>query len=82
MNDAIQRTVQQAFVTLAFLTAALSAVGQETEEETEDQSGGYVEEVVVTVERREQNLQDLGVTAYSFEGDDLKMQGVQDVTDL
>ena len=82
MNYAIQRTAQQAFVALASLATALPTLGQQAEEETEDQPGGYVEEVVVTVERREQNLQDLGVTAYSFEGDDLKMQGVQDVTDL
>ena len=85
MNYAIQAIpmgAQRALATLACLAATLPVVGQETEEEPEDQAGAYVEEVVVTVERREQNLQDLGVTAYSFEGDDLKMQGVQDVTDL
>ena len=36
----------------------------------------------VTVERRGQELQDLGVTAYSFDGDSLKIQGVQNLTDL
>ena len=66
--------------TLAFAPFAIAA--EEETEETEPQPGTYDEELVVTVERREQNLQDLGVTAYSFQGDDLKMQGAQDLTDL
>ena len=36
----------------------------------------------VTVERRDQSLQDMGVTAYSFDGEGLKIQGVQSLTDL
>ena len=36
----------------------------------------------VTVERRGQALQDLGVTAYRFDGDDMKLHGVQNLTDL
>ena len=36
----------------------------------------------VTVERRGQALQDLGATAYSFDGESLKIQGVQNLTDL
>ena len=36
----------------------------------------------VTVERRGQALQDLGATAYSFDGESLKAQGVQNLTDL
>ena len=85
MNKTMRRAVQRSVSALAAGTLAIASfpgAAQETDEETEDRSGAYVEEVVVTVERREQNLQDLGVTAYSFQGDDLKMQGVQDVTDL
>ena len=36
----------------------------------------------VTVERRGQALQDLGVTAYSFDGEAMKARGVQNLTDL
>jgi len=57
-------------------------LAQEETEEAEEQPRRAIEEVVVTVERREQNLQDVGVTAYNFQGEDLKMQGVQDITDL
>ncbi|MCY4094909.1 MAG: TonB-dependent receptor plug domain-containing protein [Gammaproteobacteria bacterium] len=59
------------------------AFAQENEEEATDEGDAVtMEEVIVTVERREQNLQDLGATAYSFEGENLKMQGVVDLTDL
>ena len=84
MNHAIQRTFRGALGALATgsLVAALPVTGQENGDEAEEPSDTYEEEIVVTVERREQNLQELGVTAYSFQGDDLKMQGAQDLTDL
>jgi len=66
---------------LGLLAATWPSAAQQSAQEEEAEES-YIEEVVVTVERREQNLQDLGVTAYSFQGDDLKMQGVQDITDL
>ena len=37
---------------------------------------------VVTVERRVQNLLDVGVTAFTFDGESLQIRGVQDLTDL
>ena len=41
-----------------------------------------IQEVIVTTERREVNLQDLGGTAVSFTGEELALQGIQDITDL
>ena len=64
------------------VNVGLLAQEEESEAETTEIDERYIEEVVVTVERREQNLQDIGVTAYNFQGDDLKQQGVQDLTDL
>ena len=72
-------------VFMASILIALSplAKAQEQEDETSDEAETVaMEEVIVTVERREQNLQDLGATAYSFDGENLKMQGVVDLTDL
>ena len=82
------QTAKRVLVTLTSLFLGMLAIpgrGEQAataagEENAADE--GYIEEVIVTVERREQNLQDLGVTAYSFQGEDLKMQGVQDLTDL
>ena len=59
---------------------AVQGFAQEADEaEAEERA---IEEIIVTVERREQNLQDLGVTAYNFMGEDLALLGAQDITDL
>lgn len=52
-----------------------SAVDQSVEEPEDD-------EIVVTVERRRQTLQDLAGTAAVLQGEDLKRQGIQNITDL
>lgn len=41
-----------------------------------------IENIIVTVERRAQSIQDLAGTAVTFSGEDLKAIGVQDLTDL
>ena len=41
-----------------------------------------VDEVIVTVERREQSLQDYAGTAAQISGDDLKKLGIANMTDL
>ena len=64
---------------LAF--GSVSAYGQEANEETEKDESD-VERIVVTVERRSQDIQDLGGTAFAFSGEELKSQGIQDITDI
>ncbi|MGI9345299.1 MAG: TonB-dependent receptor domain-containing protein [Gammaproteobacteria bacterium] len=56
----------------------------ETNEDIPESSFGFddIEEVVVTVERREQSLQDVAGTAASFDGEELKLLGVQNINDL
>ncbi len=46
------------------------------------QSQRLMEEVIVTVERRQESLQDYAGTAVAFSGEDLKMQGIQNLADL
>ena len=60
----------------------LSWQGPLQAEEAASEEQAVIEEIVVTVERREQNLQDLGATVYNFDGDELRLQGVQNITDL
>lgn len=57
------------------------AVEPEREEATNRQ-GRVIEEVIVTVERREESLQGYAGTAVAFSGEDLKMQGIQNLVDL
>ena len=91
------RPLRRTLLALA-AAAALPAAAQEPAEEASDDAADaatqelapvdadvtiedFLEEIT-TVERRQQRLQDLGATAYNFVGYDLKMQGVQNLTDL
>lgn len=77
--------VQRPVAVISVLSMAAFSYAQEESTagpEEEESQRPAMEEVVVTVERREQNLQDVGVTAYNFQGEDLKLQGVQNITDL
>jgi len=66
------------FIAALFASTALApaAFAQDAAEDT------VRDEIVVTVERREQSLQDLAGTAVVLQGDDLKKQGIQNITDL
>lgn len=87
-NDTMKKLINQTLAKSSTLCVWLCLVNwgafaqEETEETSPEIDESKIEEVIVTVERREQNLQDIGVTAYNFQGDDLKQQGVQDLTDL
>ena len=59
----------------------ISVSAQEQGVQDQD-SGESIEEIIVTVERREQSLQDLAGTAAVLSGEDLDFLGVQNVTDL
>lgn len=63
-------------VVVASATLATPALAQDEKE------NDRLEEVVVTVERREQTIQDLEATAVSFSGDDLKILGIQNLADI
>ncbi len=85
MNKTNQRLVQLslygAFLPLSIMAAAVAAQDQAAEG-NDQYNGRILEEVVVTVERREENLQDFAGTAVVFSGADLRLQGVQNLTDL
>jgi iron complex outermembrane recepter protein len=58
----------QAFCTAAAFLVAVAPAAAQTD--------SIIEEVIVTIERREQNLQDVASLAQAFDADDLKMSGV------
>lgn len=62
-------------------TVAASQSDRETEQPGEEEAT-ELDEVVVTVERREQSLQNYAGTAVALSGDDLAKVGVQDLTDM
>lgn len=82
-----ERLVQICAALILSAIIALPALAQEREnnEEANEDSPpgrGILEEIVVTVERRSQSLQSLAGTAIAISGEDLKRQGLQDLTDI
>lgn len=82
-----ERLVQIVAALILSAIIALPALAQEREndEEANEDSPpgrGILEEIVVTVERRSQSLQSLAGTAIAISGEDLKRQGLQDLTDI
>jgi iron complex outermembrane receptor protein len=71
-------------VTMALATPvfAQTAPSAPTPAQDPDEEAAQLDDVVVTVERREQNLQDYAGTAAVLSGADMKAVGVQDITDL
>ena len=71
-------------VSLCVLMTALSysthAVAQQTSEIIDNEDG--TSEIIVTVERRAQTLQDYAGTATAISGDDLKLLGINDFQEL
>ena len=73
-----------------FWMATLAAWGQETAPPPPEPekaapapaSSARIEEIIVTAERREQAVQDLGVSISAFSAEDLEGQNIQDIHDL
>ncbi len=66
-------------VTMALATPVLAQTAPVPPQEEE---ATQLDDIVVTVERREQNLQNYAGTATALSGEDLKAIGVQDIADL
>ncbi len=77
-----------ATLTLGVSTIALAhpAFAQQAQAPTENaESSAEFDDsnaIIVTADRREQNLQDYAGTAASFSGEDLRARGIQDITDF
>ena len=65
------------------LTLALSAlVAQPALAESPEAESGKLDEIVVTAQKREQNLQDVGTSVTAFDAAALERLGLKDVTEL
>lgn len=74
---------KQSILTSLLLSSCLVAPAAFAQDEEDDLNLLEEEDVIiVTVERREQGLQDYAGTAAVFDGDDLKAVGVQNIQDL
>ncbi|MEL6360668.1 MAG: TonB-dependent receptor [Pseudomonadota bacterium] len=68
---------------LAVLMSSAGQIAVATAQDAEpDDTDEYVDEIVVTVERREQGLQDYAGTAAALSGDELKALGITNINDI
>ena len=76
-------SVTTALALTLFLFGASSVVAQQDDGQTEEvQYGNVLEEVIVTATRREQNIQDIGLSISAFNSEQLAKAGVTDVSRL
>ena len=69
-------------VALPLLAAGLPFAAMAQSDEGEAEAGRMIEEVVVTAQRREQNLMDVPVSVTAFAGEDLERTGAIDIIAL
>ena len=74
MRTALKLPVRRAASLAAAISAALAAA--------EAAKAQQLEEIIVTAERRELNLQDTPISVMSFEGDALELRGIDDMFEL
>jgi iron complex outermembrane receptor protein len=69
---------------LAFLTAMSASAQQETsgEQAPEEESSRILQAVVVTAQKKEENLQDVGVSVTAYSGEQLQVLGFVNSSDL
>jgi outer membrane receptor protein involved in Fe transport len=64
------------------LPAGAQQVAQGEEEEQARRPGGFIEEIVVTATKREENIQDVPIAMSAVTGADLLLRGIEDLGDL
>ena len=74
MRTALRLPVQRAASLAAAISAALAA--------THAVRAQQLEEIIVTAERRELNLQDTPISVMSFDGNSLELRGIDDMFEL
>ncbi len=78
--------MRSSITTLAFGVSALAlaapATAQDADTSPPAPEASSESQIVVTADRREQDLQDYAGTAAVFSGDDLRRRGIQDITDF
>ena len=75
----MRRTTMKALAGVA-ATACLGVTGIAGSQETD--SGDKLAEIVVTAQKREQNLQDVGTSVTAFDANSLQQLGLKDVTSI
>jgi len=76
------RPIPLAILTMIVLTATVQAQAQTQEQNKADVDTSVLEQVVVTVQRRKEKLQDVPVAATAIGAADLELRGIGNIADL
>lgn len=80
MPNMLQSAMLQTVATSAIVMSAFVAAPVYAQEAAADETG--IGEIVVTAQRREENLQDVPISVSAFSGEQLKAQGTTDISRL
>ena len=72
----------QRFCTHSVLGIGLLAMGVGTTAVAQDATGSFLEEIVVTAQKRAEALQDIGVTVNAYNRDAIREMGITDTSDV
>jgi len=75
-------TVATVFATSLLACLWISCAAAQSERAAERAQSGALEEIIVTAQKREQNIQDVGMTITAFTGDDIRDFGFTNAQDL
>ncbi|MEO9131746.1 MAG: TonB-dependent receptor [Sphingomonas sp.] len=78
----LKASVAIAFIALSGSPAWAQASAPDTAQETAAQQAGEVQDIIVTAQRRAENLQDVPIAATALTGDQLQSKSVQRLSDL
>lgn len=82
MNRMTGRNLVRAVTAVLLATASSVALGQETATSGTAGVEGGIAEIVVTAQKREENLQDTPISIVAFGADTLEQKGVNSLSDL
>lgn len=67
---------------VTFFISTIAASGTAFGQDADADDGGYIEEIVVTAQKREKTLLDTPIAISAFSGDTLEASGIHDIRDL
>ncbi len=82
MTISFPKTILRCVVATLALTPFLFAASSASAQQAETDAGNRLEEIVVTAQKREQNLQDVGVSITALDSKALAEAGIRDVSRL
>jgi len=80
MSNSFPKTTLRCVVASLALTPFLFAASPASAQQAETDAGNRIEEIIVTAQKREQNLQDVGLSVTALDATGMARAGIQDIS--